>query len=243
MVRGRRGYSPAVFFAVSKALAAAADPVTWAAALLLAGLVVLRWSRRWAAVLVALAAVALTAFSSPVVASALRRTMERSAPSTFRPDHRYDAVVVLGGGDARVEGGASIVRRGGARGFFYTGALGEPGREHLLRQLTARGLSRQDVLIGTRARNTYENALETSDAMAQRGWRSIVVVTSALHAPRALACFRRLGLAPDLFPVELGVPPLGRRAWLPSEAGLAQSREVLHELVGRLAYQVVGYAS
>ncbi len=241
--RRDRAYLGAVFFPVSKALAWVADPAYWAALLLVAAVVVARWRLGLASGLVALAVVVLAGLSSPVVAGALQRRVEASAPSTFRPGHRYDAAVVLGGSDARIEGGAEVVLGGNGEHLFYTGEIGPEASERLVRELTALGIPREDVVVGPRARNTYENAVEASEAMARRGWRSIVVVTSAVHAPRALACFHRLGLEPDVLPVDYSTPPRGRRGWLPSQAGLDQSRAVLHEVIGRVVYEVVGYAS
>jgi uncharacterized SAM-binding protein YcdF (DUF218 family) len=78
--------------------------------------------------------------------------------------------------------------------------------------------------------------------VAQHGWRSLLVVTDAVHMPRALACFHRQGLAPDVLPIGAD-RPRRRRGWRPTPDALEQSRALLHEVIGRIAYRAVGYST
>ena len=232
-----------VFYPLSKTLAWIANPSAW-------GLLLVLWavaaSRRpqLAAVLAGLGAIQLLVFSSPRVVDRLERWVASSVPVTYRPDRHYDAVIVLSGGDDRVRGGAEVVRGRGAR-LVHTGYLTAPQAHHIVSLLEAEGVDDRQILLAVNARNTNENALEAADLAARNGWTSIVIVTNALHMPRALACFHARGLEPDTLPVEgsKGAARLPRpRSWVPSPAVLDQSRAVLHEILGRLVYRAVGYS-
>jgi uncharacterized SAM-binding protein YcdF (DUF218 family) len=232
-----------VFYEVSKALGGVTDPAAWAVGLLALAAMVARRSAGLAAGLSITAAALVTSLSSPVVADALQRWIERAAPTTFRPDKHYDAAIVLSGSDVRVVGAAGVVRSGQGRHLLFTGAVTPAEARQLLRELAAMGVPERGVVIPGRARNTRENALEASEVVAERGWRSLLLVTSAAHVPRALACFHRVGLRPDVLPVDYVATDAPPRSWAPSRAGLEQTRTVMHEVIGWLVYRAVGFAA
>ncbi len=236
-----------MFFALSKSLAWVASPSAWAL-LAIAGAILLSRRPRVAAAIATIGAVQLVAFSSPRVVSELHDAFERSVPVTYRPGHRYDAAIVLGGDDARVLGGAELVQSGGGGSFVYTGVLSNRRAAALVDELRSKGLDGSRIVIGDRARNTYENAVEAAEIAAEHGWRSLVVVTNAIHMPRALACFRRQGLEPDAYPIDRDDQrsqgtTRALPGWRPSPAALAQSRDLLHELIGRVVYRALGYSA
>jgi uncharacterized SAM-binding protein YcdF (DUF218 family) len=231
-----------MFVALSKALAWTTAPAGWCP-LLLAVAILLRRRIGLAVALVALAIGVPLVFSSPVVAAALQRRAEASALDTFRRDASYDVVIVLGGEvQARLEGGAEAIRSGRARWLLYSGLLlpGEP--ERLRAKLRALGVPHDRVVLEARSRNTRENAVESSRVVAERGWRSLLLVTSAAHAGRALACFHRVGLRPDVRPVGYVSGTLAGAGWRPRSGVLDLSTAAMHELLGRTAYRAMGYA-
>jgi uncharacterized SAM-binding protein YcdF (DUF218 family) len=231
-----------VFYRLSKVLAWVADPSAWVTLLVAAAVAAAVLRRpRLAAALAGLAGIEILAFSSPAFVDLLQGWLASSAQSTYRADVRYDAAIVLGGADERVVDGAEVVRSGGGRHLLYSGALSRGEAEAIVRQLRSRGVPESRVLIEARSRNTYENAVESSRVAAERGWRSLLVVTSASHVERALGCFRQLGLDPDVLPVDDGGPV--RRGWGPSRAALEASRSALHEIIGRVVYRAVGYST
>jgi uncharacterized SAM-binding protein YcdF (DUF218 family) len=231
-----------VFYTLSKTLSWVGNPAAWAFLLVLLAVAAGR-RPRLAAALSGLAAAQLLAFSSPRVAETLQRWVEASAPRTYRADARYDAAIVLGGSPERVEGGVVAVRSGDVRHLVYSGAMPAAAAEGLVAELAAMGIPRDRIVIERRARNTYENAVESAGLAAERGWRRLLVVTDALHAPRALDCFRRVGLEPDVLPVNDGAEQVRRAGWLPSRHALDDSRAVLHEVIGRVVYRLVGYGA
>jgi uncharacterized SAM-binding protein YcdF (DUF218 family) len=252
-----------VFLALSKILDWLLAPLSWTL-LLLAASAVLRRRPRLAWALAIAAGLTLVAFSSDPVATWIERLAERGARSTYRPDVVYDAVVVLGG---MVDGEASnatgetefdesvdrllrafeLVRAGRARNVLLSGGVIDPRpgdvpeADRLAAKLVQWGIPPHQVVLEASSRNTRENAIESSRIAAARGWRTLLVVTSAAHQPRALGCFRAVGLDPDALPVDFRGAG-GRRAWLPRAKPLSRSTDALRELAGRVVYRWMGYA-
>lgn len=54
------------------------------------------------------------------------------------------------------------------------------------------------ITLERRSRNTYENAIETKKLLDAQGIERIILVTSAMHMPRAQAIFARQGF--DVIP-------------------------------------------
>jgi uncharacterized SAM-binding protein YcdF (DUF218 family) len=251
-----------VFVTLSKLLDVAVSPISWA--LLLVAIAVLARRRPvLATVAGGTAGLLLYGFSVPAVANRLMEAVEAPARDTSRPG-TYDAVIVLSGmvddltshASGRVEltgaadrivAGFELLRQGRAGKILITGGPVRrlPGvrtePELLAAALRAWGVDPSRIVIETASRNTHENAVESARVVAAQGWRSLLLVTSAWHMPRALACFRAVGLRPDTFPVD-------RRAlhdsegWLPRARFLAMSEDALRELAGRLVYGAMGYA-
>jgi uncharacterized SAM-binding protein YcdF (DUF218 family) len=252
-----------VFLVLSKVLDWLLAPLSWAL-LLLVGAVLLRRRPRLAWALAALAAAVLVVFSAEPVTNRLDRLVERGAVSTYRPEIVYDAVVVLGGMvdtaatrasgelelDARVERllrAWELVRAGKARAVLVSGGTLDPQRgdvpeaDRLAAKLVAWGLPTSQIVVEGSSRNTRENAIESSRIAAARGWHTLLLVTSAAHVPRALGCFRAVGLEPDTLPVDHRAGDGQGESWLPRASALARSTDALRELAGRLVYRIAGY--
>ena len=65
--------------------------------------------------------------------------------------------------------------------------------------LTAIGIPREAIWIEPASRNTHENAIETEALLERHGITNIILVTSALHMPRAYRIFAKTDL--DVTPV------------------------------------------
>jgi uncharacterized SAM-binding protein YcdF (DUF218 family) len=230
-----------VFFSVSKALSAVTGPWFWAALFVVAGAVAFRRSKALGLSLVAVAASLPVLFASPRFAAALQRLAESSARDTSRPDLQYDAVIVLGSGEARIAAGAEAMRQGRARALLYSGAVGSGDAKHVRASLRAAGVPDDSVVVESRSRNTRENAVESARIVAERGWHSLLLVTSAAHVDRALGCFHDVGLDPDVLPAERIAPRIERMGWMPRRSATTLTRAAVHELLGRLTYRVMGY--
>ncbi|AUX39788.1 hypothetical protein SOCE26_011830 [Sorangium cellulosum] len=97
------------------------------------------------------------------------------------------------------------------------------------------GVPRSKIHLETASRDTRENALYSARMVRELPVDAAVVVTSALHMPRALRMFERAGLTVTPAPVRfLSAPPDGLERLIPSSLSLRRSQRVVHELVGML---------
>ncbi|HZT56752.1 MAG TPA: YdcF family protein [Burkholderiaceae bacterium] len=90
------------------------------------------------------------------------------------------------------------------------------------------------------SRDTRENAARTVALLRPLGIREIVLVTHGWHMPRALKAFETAAAGSDIR-IEAAPMGLARRTetpalqWLPSSKGTTDVRNILRELLGRLA--------
>ena len=183
--------------------------------LLIAVALVLVWRRRGEnrrLLLLTAPIIILTTVNMPVAANLALGSLEwRHAPQPERPGDA-DAIVVLCGYvhlsndlSGNLELGPDtlnrclhatrLYRRGRPCAVIVSGgkpegAEGPTMAESMRDFLLTQGLPAHDILLEDRALSGYENAVETAKLMSKRGIRKIVLVTSAVHMPRAAACFR-----------------------------------------------------
>ncbi|PVX28460.1 YdcF family protein [Sphingomonas pokkalii] len=124
--------------------------------------------------------------------------------------HSTDAVVVLTGGPGRIQRGLNALRRQDARRMLVSGVNPDVRPRELAAQFSADGgLFRCCVDLGHEAVDTRSNADETARWVREHDYRSVRLVTSDWHMPRA-----RLELAHVLSGVTIvgdGVP--SRPGW------------------------------
>lgn len=254
---------PPVFIFLSKTLDWLLSPLSWALVLPVAAILARRRpvaSRALGAGAVAI----LVLFSLEPVAYRLDRLVERGARSTWRPGVTYDAVVVLGGSvepsPSRAHGepelnasadrlvrGLELFRAGAARSIVLTGGMVQPlpgdrpEADWAAVKLARWGVPPSQLVLAASTRNTREDAIETARIAAAHGWRTLLLVTSAAHLPRAVGCFRAVGLEPDVLPVDFRAGDGRNLEWLPRAKFLAASTDALRELAGRAVYQLAGY--
>jgi uncharacterized SAM-binding protein YcdF (DUF218 family) len=90
-----------------------------------------------------------------------------------------------------------------------------------------------------RSRDTAENAAFSAAMLRADGVKRILLVTDAMHMPRARTAFERAGLdvvsAPTLF---FSRQPLPLHSWVPSPEGMRRSWYALYELIGIAWYRL-----
>jgi uncharacterized SAM-binding protein YcdF (DUF218 family) len=97
-----------------------------------------------------------------------------------------DAIVVLTGGTGRINEGLNLISSGLGNKLFISGVGENVSLSELFRLWEGNGDSLQCcITLDHRARNTRDNAVETSKWMQENGFRSLRLVTSAYHMPRA----------------------------------------------------------
>jgi uncharacterized SAM-binding protein YcdF (DUF218 family) len=112
-----------------------------------------------------------------------------------------DGIAVLTGGVARIDEAMKLLTQQKAKRLLITGVFRTTSTEEL-KQLASQGdqLFSCCVDIDKEARNTIDNATETSQWVARNHYTSVIVVTSNYHMPRALAELGRVMPGVTLIP-------------------------------------------
>ena len=104
-----------------------------------------------------------------------------------RPAPRADLLAVYGGWPDRYEAGWDLERRGD---FAYL-VFSDASPDCVAGMVRSHGPARRaELLLEPRARNTSQNARYVAGIIAAKGCRSVLVVTSWWHLPRALLLTR-----------------------------------------------------
>lgn len=209
----------------------------------------------------------LVVLGSPLVGEHLLHSLEAEYPLTTVADSpSAEAIVVLGGftrppipprlitevdeGFDRLLHGMRLWRAGKAPLLVFAGGTipyltGSQMTEaaSLCSLALEYGVDRQAILLEEASRNTYENAVFTSELLRQRGLHRILLVTSASHMPRSVAVFRKQGLEVIPSPTDVQVVPRSFTPLLllPSMEALAYSTTAFKEWVGMWTYWLRGW--
>ncbi|PLX25156.1 MAG: hypothetical protein C0599_01055 [Salinivirgaceae bacterium] len=182
------------------------------------------------------------------------------------PNH-YDIAVVLSGMVAYGENprqtnfGQSVDRILEAIRLFHAGKVSQilvtggnasvhyvqpPEAQILYQFLIEMSIPDTAIIIEAKARNTYENASFTSKLLRKNklDQKKLLLITSAYHMQRSIACFKKQGLDITPHPVDFYVPfvktDIGNLLW-PSKDALNQWDILWHEWFGIAYYKLMGY--
>lgn len=204
--------------------------------------------------------------STPMVADVLVKAWEYPLGSLERLEGQtFDALLVLGGSidpansdpaNLHYELGSSaerltsavlLYRQGLAGRVLFSGGSGNPWNQKqreaplAANLLLGLGIPAQALLVEGNSRNTYENALYSAPLLAENRLDRVLLITSALHMRRSLAIFRKQGLAVEAWACDtLRLKEAAILALLPSSRALDTGSKVLREMLGYLAYAVLG---
>ena len=252
----------------SKVLPALLFPVGMVCFLcLLTGILALRRKAKSTVILAFSATAILYLSASPIVCHFLLRGLERNYPE---PESypKVSAIVLLGGamiplelprrhpatnacGDRLLQAARvwkmglapEMVVTGGAIPFV-TGYGGDEASLYASLLVELFNVPDSSILKVSQSQNTYEDARATAKLFQSRGMgKDILLVTSAVHMPRAVRLFRKQGFTVHPAPADFrsGVKlPLRWFALLPAEWALDETSNALHEYVGLAVYALMG---
>jgi uncharacterized SAM-binding protein YcdF (DUF218 family) len=162
---------------------------------------------------------------------------------------RYRGPVELTSGGDRMTEATILARRFPEAKLVFTGGsaalLGSPHREaHAAEKLfLGLGLPREQLVFESESRNTYENVIFTRELVKPQKGQTWLLVTSAMHMPRAVGIFRKAGL--DITPYPVDFKTTGRwservRPTTDILSGLYLVDRALREYIGLAAYWWTG---
>ena len=146
-------------------------------------------------------------------------------------------------GDAsdRVVHAARLCRAGKVKRVLITGGNipwisgTAPEAEIIRDQLVEFGVPEAAIAFAGESRNTFENALEIQRLRAVEPFDTALLVTSALHMPRAFATFQKAGIPVAASSTDVRVIYKAERTifdWLPDSEYLDLTTKALKEWIG-----------
>lgn len=253
-----------MFFILSKLLAFLLRPINWIFFLLIAAL----WWKKKRKKLIWLNVVCLFFFSNAFLFNLTISWWEMDTPEVVYQADTMDVAILLGGysdmnvaeaphlhhlsgSGNRFHLAMQLYRQGKFKKWLLSGGSGrlwgEQKKESLMvKDLLVRlGVDPSDILVEAQSRNTHENAVfskEKLDEVYPNG--RYLLITSAWHMPRALACFEKEGIAVIPFCTDYKGRTIEFRPekiLLPHAGTLNDWDFLIKEWVGYLVYWMRGY--
>ena len=138
--------------------------------------------KKWRAAIVSVLAVAFIA-----VAAGFVGFLSQLCRTEAKPSRTADGIVVLTGGSSRVSDAMELLADGYGQRLLISGVHPASGASDISRSLTDnQSLLSCCVDLDRSAVNTRSNAAETRRWAHERGFKSLIVVTSNYHMPRAI---------------------------------------------------------
>jgi uncharacterized SAM-binding protein YcdF (DUF218 family) len=217
-----------------------------------------RWRRLARAVAVLFVGIAVLP-----AGSWMTEPLEDRFPQVALPE-RVDGIVVLGGAFSlalsekrgqtmlnenaeRMTAAVALARRYEKAALLFTGGeprvFAEGGTEAELARafFLSLGVAEERLRFEDRSRNTFENALYSYDAARPKPGETWLLVTTAMHMPRSVGCFRKAGW--DIVPYPVDYRTTGAGSFVPDFAfaeGLARINLAFREWLGLAAYWAMG---
>jgi len=227
----------------------------------------LGWRRTGSACLLVILAI-LWICSTPLFAQFALRSLEQRYPATLvGKSPQADVAIVLGGGvrppnaddpyydlgeaSDRIMEAVRLWRAAKVKKILVTGGgvRWTPGHasegdamRHFLEDL---GVPPDSILSETRSRNTHENALLSRPLWEKEKFTTGLLVTSAMHMPRALATFTRLGYRVQPASTDAIAGSFDSSlpfSVLPDVRALDATTSAIKEWVGLMVYRFRGWA-
>lgn len=254
-----------MFFILSKTLSYLVMPLTIVVGLLLASRVVR--SKQWRNRLMWTGLILLFIFSNDFVANELMKSWEvkTTAYSQMReyklgvvltgaviPQLKPDDRVYFSKGADRVIHTVQLYKLGLIEKVLISGGSGRivdiPEREadRFKEAMVLMGVPDSVIILENETRNTYESAQEVKSILQDLQYSAddCLLITSAFHMRRSLACYRKAGIGMDTFSTDF-YSHAGKyypdAFFIPKVEALVIWNKLAKEWVGFIAYWFAGY--
>ncbi len=146
---------------------------------------------------------------------------------------------------------AQLYHQGIIKKILITGGNGTfnnqpPESKFLSEEMIKNGISETDLILESRSKNTYENAINSKsilDSLHLKG--PAVLITSALHMPRAIQLYQKAGMQVQPYPCNYFEVDDNRNLLndlFPDITLLENWKYTIKEIVGTFIYQMMGKA-
>ena len=253
-----------VYLIVTKTLPEMVMPLSLGVLCIVIGAAVVMSKPKSGRLLILMGVVILTVFSLPIVANQLIHSLESKYPTRQVENYpNADAIVLLGGGvspptpatiysqlsvsadrllvtkrlyDA---GKAPIILASGGTADTNSNVESEAAQTSLI--LQSWGVEVDDIVTEELSTNTRQNMQETIKLLGNASSKRILLVTSAMHMPRAMAIFNTSGLEVIPVPANRLISQSTTRIknrWIPNAISLGGSSRALREHLGLLYFKL-----
>jgi len=252
-----------MFFFFSKVLALIIQPIYWVIALLSFSFFVKKESNKKRLFLIG--SVVFLFFSNSIIFDEFMRPWEIEG-KTPEEIGQYDVAIVLGGmlaynkdlkrisfrdGSDRLWQTIDLYNKGKVKKILITGENGTITNTGLNEAIQLKkfliqcGFQKKDFITESVSKNTYQNASFTKKVLDQHPeLKKKLLVTSASHMRRARATFKKQGVKVDTYTTNHLTGKryyTFERLFIPQIDALNNWNNLLHELVGYIIYDIVGY--
>jgi uncharacterized SAM-binding protein YcdF (DUF218 family) len=210
---------------------------------------------------------ALFVFSNPFLANQAVRAWELPGINADHIRDPYEVGVLLGGSllfyDVqnnrpvysqsvdRLLQTISLYKKGKIKKILLSGGSGTVSRPEereadiMVDVLTKSGVPHSDIILERNSKNTYENAVHSAAILNQDfAGSKVILITSAFHMRRTVACFLKAGVTADIYPVD---PKSHAQLYTPDQLIIPNAYAFLswemlfHEWIGMIMYKTAGY--
>jgi uncharacterized SAM-binding protein YcdF (DUF218 family) len=253
-----------MFFILSKILAFLIKPIIWVFILLIWGLKAKNPVRKkkilWTTVLV------FYFFSNAFITDEFVRLYEDRNQTYSELTEVYDVAIVLGGfsdydstqelvqfhsATDRLMHGIKLYKTKRAKKIMIvsgSGKIMKPNEKEALfigDFLLKIGIPAKDIIIESESNNTRENALNSAQILNEKyNDGKFLLVTSAIHMPRAKRCFKEAGIIVTTLSVDQQSGPrkyLLDHLFIPNIDSFNRWESLIKEWVGFIVYKMAGY--
>jgi uncharacterized SAM-binding protein YcdF (DUF218 family) len=194
-----------------------------------------------AAWLAAAAAFGLVVGAFTPIGLALTAPLENRFPFS-RPDPQLppDGIIMLPGGADGIDAMSKLSRDYPKARLTFCGF--SAANKNLKKRFVDLGGDPARINMETRSRTTFEDALYSADLLKPKTNERYLLVTAAMHMPRAIGCFRVVGFQVEPYAVEFmtnGSPVLFA-PFATGSSALIQFDRAAKEWIGLIAYRLMG---
>ncbi len=159
---------------------------------------------------------------------------------------------VLYAGRLYKQGASSHILLSGGN-ITWAGESSTTPAQDMLELLELLDVPRDSVFLQTQSENTHDDAVLSSNILREHNLKTAILVTSAMHMPRAVGLFRRIGVEVIPAPTDYTVTQEGWNDLLhgnltaqfinlfPTASNLSITTNALKEYIGLLVYRLQGW--